>query len=166
MGFSTYSLPEVFQINDGYHSACYRKYTAYNANGIIIETTMTSVSTRSATTTTASKRTSVFEDLCTFCNKERKEIKGKWCTPGKCEQFETEINIKEAANTLNDNELKSKIGNYKFSEGPDFVALEVQYHHQCKRDYLNKARDYKRKTKNENSGTSIQRRKSDIMVAY
>lgn len=85
---------------------------------------------------------------------------------GKCEQFETEINIREDANTLNNNALKLKIGIYKFSERPDFVALEVQYHHQCKRDYLNKARDYKRKTKNENSGTSIQRRKSDIMVAY
>ena len=68
---------------------------------------------------------------------------------------------------MNDNELKLKIGNYKFSEALDFVALE--YHHQCRRDYLNKARDYKRKTENENSGTIIQMRKSDVMtemVAY
>ena len=39
----TYNIPEVFQINDSYHSACYRKYTAYNASENIIETTMTSV---------------------------------------------------------------------------------------------------------------------------
>ena len=63
---------------------------------------------------------------------------------------------------MNDNELKLKIGNYKFSEGLDFVALE--FHHQCRRDYLNKARDYKRKTENENSGTIIQMRKSDVMI--
>ena len=31
---------------------------------------------------------------------------------------------------------KLKLGNYKFGDGPDFVAQEIQYHHQCKRIYL------------------------------
>ena len=66
---------------------------------------------------------------------------------GKCEQFETEINIREDANTLNNNALKLKIGIYKFSERPDFVALEVQYHQQYSRDYLNQACNYKRRPK-------------------
>ena len=29
-----------------------------------------------------------------------------------------------------------KIGNYNFGEGPDFVAKEVPYRHECKKNYL------------------------------
>ena len=36
---------------------------------------MTSASTRSTTTTTASKRAGVFEDLLIFCNKKEKKSK-------------------------------------------------------------------------------------------
>lgn len=97
---------------------------------------MTYTSLRFTTTTSASKRTGIFEDLYIFCNKERNKIKGKWWALRKCEQFETNINIREVAITLNDNEIKLKIRNYKFSEEPDFVALDVQYLHQCRQDYL------------------------------
>ena len=55
---------------------------------------MISVSTRSTTATTASKRTGVLEDMNIFCNKGRKKIKGKWCTLGRYEEFETETNIR------------------------------------------------------------------------
>ena len=39
---------------------------------------------------------------------------------------------------LNDESIILKIGNYNFGEGPDFVAKEVHYHHECKRNYLHK----------------------------
>ena len=39
---------------------------------------MTYISLRFTTTTSASKRTGIFEDLYIFCNKERNKIKGKW----------------------------------------------------------------------------------------
>ena len=31
-----------------------------------------------------------------------------------------------------------KTGNYNFRVGPDLVAKEVHYHHECKRNYLHK----------------------------
>ena len=52
-----------------------------------------------------------------------KKIKEKRYAHEKCEQFKTDINIREAVNILNDNELKLKTGIYKFSKGTDFVAL-------------------------------------------
>ena len=57
---------------------------------------------------------------------------------GKAETFNAEINIRNAAKGLNDQELLRKIGTYDFGFGPDFPAMEVQYHHQCKKEYFNK----------------------------
>ena len=99
-------------------------------------------------------------------NSEERKFEWKWCQLGKCEQLETEIDIRDAVGILDYNELKWKIGNYKFSVGHEFVALEVQYHYQCRRDYLNKAPIYKRKTENESSGTSIHKLKSYVMKNY
>ena len=49
--------------------------------------------------------------------------------------------------SINDEDLLLKLGNYKFGAGPDFAAMEVMYHHQCKREYLNKSRDYRQARK-------------------
>ena len=56
----------------------------------------------------------------------------------KIEKHETEIAIRNKAKMLNDESIILKIGNYNFGEGPDFVAKEVHYHHECKRNYLHK----------------------------
>ena len=68
-----------------------------------------------------------------FVGKKRRKFKGKWYELGKAE-----INIRNAAKGLNDQELLRKIGTYDFGLGPDFPAMEVQYHHQCKKEYFNK----------------------------
>ena len=39
---------------------------------------------------------------------------------------------------LNDELMILKIGNYNFREGPNFVAKEVHYHHECSRNCLHK----------------------------
>ena len=39
---------------------------------------------------------------------------------------------------LDDESMILKIGNYSFREGPDVVAKEVHYHHECKRNYVHK----------------------------
>ena len=57
---------------------------------------------------------------------------------GTAETFNAEINIRNAAKGLNDQELLRKIGTYDFCFCPDFPAMEVQYHHQCKKEYFNK----------------------------
>ena len=55
-------------------------------------------------------------------------------------EIDVEISIREAANKLEGESIKRKIGNYKYTEGPDFIALEVKYH-ECKTEYLNKVRN-------------------------
>ena len=75
----------------------------------------------------------------------RKKIKEKLVSPGKCEKCETENSTSDAATILDDENIQLKVANYKFSEGPDFIALEVHYHHKCKRKYLNKYRNSKKK---------------------
>ena len=49
----------------------------------------------------------------------------------KIEKHETEIAIRNKAKMLNDELMILEIGNYNFGEGPDFVAEEVHYHHEC-----------------------------------
>ena len=51
------------------------------------------------------------------------------------------MTIRETAAALNDSEMLVKIGNYKFGDGPDFVALEIKYHHSCRKSYINQTRN-------------------------
>ena len=92
-----------------------------------------------------------------FCNKKRKKFKGRWLSLGSCEKFDVEISIREAANKLEDENIKRKIGNYKYKDGPDFIALEVKYHHECKREYLNKVRNTKSNSTSEQSMYNIRK---------
>ena len=41
-----------------------------------------------------------------------------------------EISITDAATILDCENIQLKEGNYEFSESPDFIALEVRYHHE------------------------------------
>ena len=92
-----------------------------------------------------------------FCNKKRKKFKGRWLSLGSCEKFDVEISIREAANKLEDENIKRKIGNYKYKEGPDFTALEVKYHNEFKREYLNKVRNTKSNSTSEQSMYNIRK---------
>ena len=49
------------------------------------------------------------------------------------------MSIREAADKVEDESITRKIGNYKYKEGSDFIALLVEYCHECKIKYLNKA---------------------------
>ena len=73
-----------------------------------------------------------------FVIKEGKKIGGSWTEPGKNEKHETEIAIPSKAKMLNDESMILKIRNYNFRVGPNFVAKEVHYYHECKRNYLHK----------------------------
>ena len=57
---------------------------------------------------------------------------------GKAETFNAEMNLRDTAKGLNDQELLRKIGTYDFGFSPDFPAMEAQYHHQCKKEYFKK----------------------------
>ena len=82
--------------------------------------------------------TGVLPPICIFCNKGSEKIGGSWKEPGKNEKHETEIAIRNKPKMLNDESMILKVGNYNFGEGPDFVAKEVHYHRECKRNYLHK----------------------------
>ena len=75
-----------------------------------------------------------------FVIKEGKKIEVHGKNLEKIEKHETEIAIRNKAKMLNDESIILKIGNYNFREGPDFVAKEVHYHHECKRNCLHKKR--------------------------
>ena len=70
------------------------------------------VSLRSSTTPWLSKSSGVLEPVCFFCNKKRKKFKGRWHLLGSCEEPDVKISIREAANKLEDENIKRKIGNY------------------------------------------------------
>ena len=101
-----------------------------------------------------------------FCNKKRKKFKGRWLSLGSCEKFDVEISIREAANKLEDENIKRKIGNYKYKDGPDFIALEVKYHHECKREYLNKVRNTKSNSTSEQSVYNISKSTFKDIISY
>ena len=48
------------------------------------------------------------------------------------------MTIRNKAKMLNDDSMILKIGNYNFGDRPDFVAKEVHYRHESKRNYLHK----------------------------
>ena len=70
---------------------------------------------------------------------KRRKLKGKWYELGKAETFNAEMNIRKAAKCVNDLELLRKIGTYDFGFDPNFPAMVVQYHHQCKKEYFKKS---------------------------
>ena len=132
------SLPENPTLNCGYHSECYKNFTAVSKPAPVANTSSTTRKQNKTPLKTSSS--GVIERKCIFCNKARKKLKGKWVTIAKNESNLTETLIRNAMIDLSDNELMLKIGNYRYGEGTDFVAMEVHYHNCCKMDFLNKAK--------------------------
>ena len=52
--------------------------------------------------------------------------------------FNAEINIRNAAKGLDNQEFLTKIGTYDFGFDLDLQALKAQEHHQCNKKHLNK----------------------------
>ena len=62
--------------------------------------------------------------------------------------------------------MKRKIGNYKYKEGPDFIALEVNYHHECKKEHLNKVRNIKSNSILEQSVNNFRKFTFEDIASY
>ena len=135
------NFPEDLNASFGYHSTCYKNFTAVPKPEATPSPSSTpNVNTRSQNSSTGTSSSGVLPPSCIFCGYFRSRSNE---SVGSAETKDAEINIREAARQKNDVKLLSLIGNYLFSEGPDFVALEAKYHHSCRRQYLNKARDAK-----------------------
>ena len=144
MGCNFKKFTKYIQKNDGYHSKCYKKYTVYNISAYITEEEVESkISSVPAPLYAEASQVGFSNQYVCFVIKNEKKIKSRWLSLGSCEKFDVEISIREAANKLENENIKRKIGNYKYKEGHDFIALEVKYHHECKGKYLNKMRNTK-----------------------
>ena len=143
------SLGRSFELHHGYHSKCYKNFTAISETQNQVQSSSVTRNCRSRKSSDRPSRTSILPPECIFCGKVRKKFKGKWIELGKSETFNAEINIRTAAKELNDQSLLRKIGTYDFGCGPDFPAMEARYHHQCKKDYLNKLRNMRNSKQNE-----------------
>ena len=86
------------------------------------------------TPSSACSSSGILPAVCIFCGISRKRNEKLRSN----ETYSAEARIREVAHQLDDTQLLSKLGDYMFGEGPGFVALEVQYRHSCKHDYLNK----------------------------
>ena len=133
------TLRHSFKCNYGYHTKCYKNFKAVSVSQSIKPSTST-VSTRSkvplnrATQKNESSKSNILPNLCLFCAKGRKKYKGNIINIGKCETFDAEVTIRNAAKYLKDKTLLAKIGSYEFGNGPDFATMEAKYHYVCKRE--------------------------------
>ena len=128
-------LKENYSNNDGYHSSCYKNFTAYSSREKMSTGEHSGISRyvlRSEVKDHTSTTSGVLESVCIFCGSKRKKVKQVDEPLGHCETFETAENIIDVARLLNHEQFLAKYENI------DFIAKEVKYHHTCKRTYLNK----------------------------
>ena len=132
-------MPENPTALCGYHTECYKNFTAVSKPAPVASSTATPTRQKNKIPLRASS-SGVIEHKCIFCNNARKKVKGSWKKIVKNESDLTETLIRNAMTDLEDSELMLKIGNYQYGEGADFVAMEVHYHECCKMQFLNKAK--------------------------
>ena len=120
----------------------------------MVSATTPSITTRSTiSSSNKPSSTGVLPAKCIFCDKGRRKIKGKLLYPGKCEKYETAINIRDPATILDDENIQLKVGNYEFG----------------KREYLNKSQNRKKEITKRNSSNIENKAKSvaiNEMVRY
>ena len=136
------SLPETWNSTMGYHSSCYKNFTALpSKRGEIPSTNPPKESTtllRSNVIHPSTSSSGIFEHKCIFCNKVRKKI-----SRDKPEELPTSVqydhgqnSIQEAAKSLQDSDLLAKIS------GLVLIAKELKFHHSCRRNYIARARRF------------------------
>ena len=124
-------LPDFPTTSHGYHSKCYRAFTAIQLpKNELISRTM-----RSSCSFKASKN-QLFPDTCLFCEEARKYKKRNLENCGACETTEAAESILNAAMVKNDTKLLIKIHDV------DLIAKECKYHHSCKNKYVKSAQNY------------------------
>ena len=142
------TLGHSFKCNYGYHTKCYKSFTAISVSQSIKLSTSTvstrwKVSLNRSTHQNKSSKSYILRNLCIFSPKGRKKYKRNIIDIGKCKTFDAGVIVRNAAKYLKDETLLAKIGSYEFGNGPDFAAVEAKYHHVYKREYTNKGRDAK-----------------------
>ena len=135
------NFPESLQPTFGYHSKCYKNFTAVpKALREASKSESTSTSgpkpTRAESRNQSGSSSGVLDHKCIFCNSVKHNNKKVVTSLDP----KAEIKIRLAAKVVQDQALLLKIGAYAYGEGRDFTALEAHYHKACYRKFLNKAR--------------------------
>ena len=134
-------LPESYNDTVGYHTTCYKNFTAVHDVGLSSKASGDNnqegknYTLRSETPSTSTDpQTGIFAAKCLFCGVVKKS-KGQFQKEGlgSCETGDSAKAIYDAATKLNDQQMLARIS------GIDIISKEVKYHHSCKRNYLRKA---------------------------
>ena len=133
-------IPTQFEDSIGYHTSCYKNFTAISQTTKLDAKSLSSPSEATAGKLLRSQikhqettTSGIFQSNCIFCGHQRKTVNHKLQNVGNCETRVAEEAIKKAALLQNDTVLLTKIADI------DFIAKEVKYHHACRKAYLNKA---------------------------
>lgn len=110
---------------------------------------------RSSIETRRSSFRPVFDVNCLFCEKNRKEVRGRREKLQLCLTTAIQEGIAFDANVLNDAPMLRKIAVIV-----DFIAKEIRYHPSCRLSYSDQAKAVLSKNKNDNE--SLWRRKKAI----
>ena len=131
-----HNLPDVPSESSGYHYECFRKFTSVPTQQLVTPPTEEPGTFRRSQSSFHFETSSsgVLPEICIFCRKKTLKVKQKKVPLVNCEYDKAEDSIKEAAKTLNDEEMLVKIGSIGFH------TSEVKYHEKCRRDYQNAAR--------------------------
>ncbi len=142
--FFTIELPGSYDDSCGYHSSCYKDYTAVpldeqHEDDSTIQEGYTLRKSIEHTASTSS--TGVFPKECIFCKKagRLKISRDKSEALTQCMTDGIQDSVLDAVKAVGDKELEVKL------TGVDFVAKEVHYHRSCFKGLLNVARDLKDK---------------------
>ena len=108
-------FPDELEDDFGYHSKCYKNFTAVPKVADTTDQSPTSnVRTRSTEPSAETSSTGVLPRICIFC-RHVKSASGELF--GQCETKDAEEKIREKAVQLKDTELLSFIGNYLHNDG-------------------------------------------------
>jgi len=142
------ALPSHPGDGDGYHSKCYKNFTAITTQSLPRPIGIDTVgperkvlrSASSASTVSgeeSSRRVStlgIFPDTCLFCDKKvKKRPDGTKELPGKLQTKQAAQKIIEIVHTLRQACLLVKVS------GVDLIAKEAQFHHSCRATYIRRA---------------------------
>ncbi len=144
--FFDIELPDTYDDLCGYHTSCYKDYTAIpldpvSTSHVDDRTSTDGYTLRKSIEHTASTSSGVFAKECIFCKGTgRLKLSRDRSEPlTKCMTKELQGSVLDAVKAVGDKELEVKL------TGVDFVAKEVHYHKSCYRGLLNVARDLRDK---------------------
>lgn len=136
------TLPREPIAGDGYHSKCYKNFTAISSHSVSKHTSSKDPkgkvlyfsSGEEFRERTSDRPSGIFPDICLFCEKKSKSRPdGTKELPGKLMTKQAAQKIVEVAHTLKLARLLVKISDI------DLIAKEAQFHHSCRALYIRRA---------------------------